>query len=156
MGKDEGDANAGVIKKLFASKLDEGHDLECADDLFRHAAGFNVLGQRYGILKVNRRTERPVPGRVSIPHITNYSLWTVDEERITFYESLDVAASRDSMSGGGKTVGFGVGMQLPLSEFNRKHRTHLGDTGATLDLTADCNIKQRPSRQEKAAAKDVC
>ena len=129
--------------------------MECADDLFLHAAGFNVRGQRYGILKVDRRRERPVAGRVSIPQISNYGLWTIGEECITFYESLDGAASRESMSGGGKAVGFGEGMQLPLSEFNKKHSTQLGVTDATLDLTSDYNTKQRPSRQEKAAAKDA-
>jgi hypothetical protein len=44
---------------------------------------------------------------------------------------------------------------VPLSEFNNKHSTQLGVTGATLDLTDDYNTKQRPSRQEKAAAKDA-
>ncbi len=59
------------------------------------------------------------------------------------------------MSGGGNAVGFGEGMQLPLSEFNKKHSTQLEVTGATLDLTCDFNTKQRPSRQEKVATKNA-
>ena len=155
MGKDEGDANAGVIKGLFASKLDEGHDLECAGDLFRHATGFKVKGERYGILKVDRRYERRVSGRVSMPHISNYGLWTLDESTITFYESLDVASSRESMLRGGKAVGFGEGVKLTIAEFNMKHSTQLSVTGATLDLTDDSNVKQRRSREEKFSARNA-
>ena len=153
MGKDEGDANAGVLKRLFAAMLDAGYDLECANDLFQHVRGFKVRGQRYAILKVDRKRERAAPGRVSVPQISNYGLWTIDEDSITFYESLDVASSKELMSSGGQAVGFGEGVKMTLSEFNKKHSTQQGVTGATLDLASDHNTKQRPSRDEKAAAK---
>ena len=93
MGKDEGDANAGVLKRLFVSKLDEGYDLECAGDLFRMASGFKVPGQRHGFLKIDRKREQPHAGRVSVPHINSYGLWTIGDSSLTFYESLDVTAS---------------------------------------------------------------
>lgn len=129
MGKDEGDANAGVIKGLFASKLDEGHDLECAGDLFRHASGFKVKGERYGILKVDRSYERRVSGRVSVPHISNYGLWTLDESAITFYESLDVASSRESMRWSGRRIWRGrkayyFGVQYEAQHATISHRCH--------------------------------
>ena len=76
MGKDEEDGNAGVNKRLFAAVLDRGYDLECADDMFRHALSFKLRGQRYGVLKVNRKKERPAVGRISVPQISNCGLST--------------------------------------------------------------------------------
>jgi hypothetical protein len=152
-GKDQIDANGAIIKRGLASKLDEGYDLECAEDLLRHASCSKVPGQRFGIIKVHRENENSIPGRSSVPHISNYALWVIDENEITFYESLDSSASRESISNGGKAVGFGEGVKMSISDFNKKHSTQLEATGATLELTSSSGYpKQRPSREEKRDA----
>jgi len=57
------DANGGIIKSGLVSKLDEGYDLECAEDLLRHESCSRVPDQRYEIIKVYRENENSITGR---------------------------------------------------------------------------------------------
>ena len=54
----------------------------------------NLLSKGYikdkkGYINPAGENENSIPGRSSVPHISNYALWVIDENEITFYESLD-------------------------------------------------------------------
>ena len=80
-----------------------------------------------------------VIGRVSVPNICKYALWTVDErDTITFYEMLDVESSRKSIRETGRAVGFGPGLKITSADYNATHRTQIKRSGASLDMDGDC------------------
>ena len=145
MGKDEGDANGSVNKGHFKRKRDAGEGLESSGDLLRIAHDLGMRGQTHAKLIVDRSNEvRGVAGRDSV--CRNYSLWTIDEKSITFWESLDVEASRTTMKSIGRAVGYGPGVVMTLAEFNKTQRTQMAGTGARLELadgaaTAEPNPK---------------
>ena len=159
MGKDEGDANAAIIKGLVRRERDTRVGLvgtECATDIIDITRRIKVVrGQNYGIITLNRKNQtRPLPGRSPVPNISNYAMWTVTDEVITFWESLDVEASKRSIIETGRAKGFGPGLVIPLIVFDEKHSTRaLESTGATLEMNdGESHSKQRPSMGEKRAA----
>jgi hypothetical protein len=158
MGKDEGDGNGAVIKGRMKRVRDEGHGIEGANDLLDIGAGTGIAGQTHAVLNIKRSNEDSgVKGRD--PVCRNYSLWTIDDHHITFWESLDTEASRASMKAGGSVVGYGPGIKHELQEFSKKQRTQVAETGATLThadggSSAVPNPKQRGSAKEKSEFKE--
>jgi hypothetical protein len=157
MGKDEGDGNGAVIKGKIKRTRDEGHGIEGAKDLLDIGAGTGIAGQTHAMLNMNRSNEDGgVSGRD--PVCRNFGFWTINRQYITFYESLDVEASRASMKAGGSPVGYGSGIKHELEEFSTKQRTQMAETGATLTHAdggsfASPNPKPRGSAKEKSELK---
>jgi hypothetical protein len=161
MGKDEGDGNGAVMKSKMKRMRDAGDGIESADDLLSMGSRMDIAGQTHAKLKLRRTSEDSgIKGRDSV--CRNYALWTIDENCITFWESIDSEASRVSMKTTGRAVGIGPGVKMTIAEFNEKQRTQLAATGASLEMadgksSAPPNPKQRGSRAEKdemkAAAK---
>ena len=162
MGKNEGDRNGADNKSGIRRYRDERHGLESANDVLDGANSLELKAQTNGILSLNRCNQgkgrsikrKPVPG------ISNYSVWSVTPEVITFWESLDIKASYESMLVTGQAVGFGPGYKISIAEFNKEHRTGAAETGASLSFgegkgTPEPNPKQRQSKGEKQAASDA-
>jgi hypothetical protein len=153
MGKDEGDGNGAVIKGRIRRVRDEGNGIEEAADLLDIGASTGIAGQTHATLNIDRSNEDGgVGGRK--PFCRNYALWTIDDTHITFWESVNIEASRASIKAGGSAVGFGPGVRQALSEFDEKQRTQIAPTGATLTHadgsgSAAPNVRQRASRDEK-------
>ena len=158
MGKDEGDANGAVIKIGLKRKRDAGNGVESAGDIMALGFSLRVPGQTHAILKLKRGNEDTgIEGRDAVNR--NFGLWAVSDQTITFWESLDVVASRLSIAATGRAVGFGPGVIVPLAEFNTKHRTQLAPTEAELEFpggeaSAVPNPRSRASRGEKELAKE--
>ena len=156
MGKDEGDGNGAVIKGRFKRIRDERHGFEGAADLEHHGASMGIAGQTHAMLLIDRRNEDSgIAGRDSV--CRNFGLWRIDDESITFWESLDVLGSRESIAAGKGAVGFGPGVQKKIVEFNKTQRTQIKSTGAALAMPSGGNSssksRQRASREEKRSAK---
>jgi hypothetical protein len=157
MGKDEGDGNGAVIKGRMKRARDEGHAIEGAEDLLAIGASTGIAGQTHAVLNINRpNINRPmedsgVSGRE--PVCRNYSLWTINDDEITFYESIDIEASRESMKAGGGAVGYGSGIKHDREEFSTKQRTQVADTGATL-THADGGSSAAPNPKPRGGAKE--
>ena len=158
MGKDEGDGNGAVIKGKIRRVRDESNGIEHAEDLLQIGHNMGISGQTHAVLNIDRsREDGGCDGRGSV--CRTYSLWTIDETHITFWESLDVEASRTSMKEGGRAVGFGPGVKMALAEYGAKQRTQLKSTGATLrhadgGSSSAPNPKQRASKNEKKRQKE--
>lgn len=125
-GKDEGDANAGLIKRMLKKCIDEGEDAEDELDYFNLISNLRVPGQNVSMLRLNREEEQPnPPGRTPVENISHYAMWTVDtgdepeSGTITFYESLDVKRATQE----GVITGYGEGYTMNISDFNALHRT---------------------------------
>ena len=159
MGKDEGDGNGAVIKGRMNRVRDERNGIECADDLLEIGDTMGIRGQTHAKLQLHRENEDSgVKGRDSI--CRNYALWSIDSDSITFWESLDVEASRASIRHGGKCVGYGPGKTEKLNEYKKTQLSQIAATGAALEFsgqsrTADPNPKQRASVKQKEDAKAV-
>ena len=159
MGKDEGDANDAVIKGMMSRKRDSGSGIESANDIRAMTTEFGVSGQTHAKLKVNRSMEDSgISGRD--PLSRNYGMWTVDDEYIIFWESLDAKASKETLLSTGRAVGYGPGERMSIKEFNKTQRTQVMPTGAALEMqdgtsTASPNPRQRASKEEKREAKAI-
>jgi hypothetical protein len=157
MGKDEGDAAGAVIKSKMKRMRDAGDGIESADDLLSMGSRMDISGQTHAKLKLRRTNEDSgIKGRDSV--CRNYAFWTIDEEYITFWESIDSEASRVSMKTTGRAVGIGPGVKMTIAEFNEKQRTQLMATGASLEMAdgkscAPPNPKERGSRTQKCEMK---
>ena len=155
MGKDEGDANCAIIKQIIRRKRNEGNGIESADDLLAIGSSMGVAGQVHTKLKLNRRNEdKGIAGRNPVNR--NFSLWTVSHDVITFWEALDVDASRLAMSEGRRALGYGPGISMSIAEFNATQLTQLAPTAAAVEMVggaavAKPNPKQRASRDQKAS-----
>jgi len=154
MGKDDVDRNTANHKAGFRRKKDEGYNFECANDVMAAARSLQLKGQNYGILRLDRDRETVMKGRVPVPHISNFAIWSVSPEAITFWESLDYQASLGSIAKTGRAVGYGPGHSISLKDFDALHRTKdKQDTGATLLMADyDAHVRQRASREEKVAS----
>ena len=157
MGKDEGDANDAVIKGMMKRARDAGSGIESAGDIRAMTSTFGISGQTHAKLKVNRSAEDSgIVGRDSV--CRNYGMWTLDGKSITFWESLDLKASKETMKRTGRAVGYGPGVKMSFKEFNETQRTQLTATGAALEMqdgtsSAVPNPRQRASHEEKSRAK---
>lgn len=158
-GKDEQDKNAALHKRGFRSARDRGADLECARELYDSARGMGLSGHNYGILHPARDCEVLHVERESVQNISHYGMWNVvpaegdSPEGITFFESLDRSASRDSIRRTGRAVGFGPGRTISRDHFDAKHRTHSAHTGAYLEMADSTpHPKARFSRDQKKSA----
>ena len=125
------DAN---VKRGFYNRWNQGESLETAVELCRVASTMGMPGHTFAVLHLDRALDDTgVKGRVSIPEISKYSMWTVDEEgTLTFFESLDHEASRVSMLEKGRATGMGMGLEIKLDDFDAKHRKHTQNTEASL------------------------
>ena len=102
-------------------------------------------GHTFAVLHLDRSLdETGVKGRVSIPEISKYSMWTVDEEgTLTFFESLDHEASRVSMLEKGRATGVGTGLEIKLDDFNANIESTPKIPKPHLQSRTE--VKQRPS-----------
>lgn len=83
-------------------------------------------------------------------------MYTNDGECLTLWESLDRKAPPVSLRETGRAAGFGPGLRIHFLDFNSRHRTLGPETGVNLAFTGGSplpNPKQRPSVEEKTAAK---
>lgn len=88
MGKDEGDGNGAVNKRRLSRLRDEGFGIESAGNLRSMYYTMGITGQTNAKLLVKRsREDSGIAGRSAV--CRNYSLWSIDEENITCWESLD-------------------------------------------------------------------
>ena len=157
-GKGESDSQGSIIKGGLFRWRDEENSLESASEVKRGADTLGVAATTHAVLVIVRMNEDGgVIGRVSVPNICKYALWTVDErDTITFYEMLDVESSRKSIRETGRAVGFGPGLKITSADFNAKHRTQIKSSGASLDMgtAGPAYPKQRMSRAEKTEKKE--
>lgn len=158
MGKDEGDADGAVNKRGLKRARDAGTGVESAGDCMGITDGLKIPGSTNAVLKLCRGNEDTgFEGRDAVSR--SYHIWAIDEEHITYWEYLDVEASKESIRTTGRAVGFGPGLKMTITEFNKTQRTHKEKTtGASLLFgngkeTSDPNPKQRASTSEKMAAK---
>jgi hypothetical protein len=153
MGKGEGDANGANVKGKLKRLRDEGNGIESASDLLALGNQMNLKGQTHAKLQLQRGNEDSgIKGRDPVSR--NFGMWSIDEEEITFWESLDVEASKESLNTTGRAVGYGPGVKMTIADFNEKQRTQLAPTGATLEMadgsaSAPPNPKGRLGRHEK-------
>ena len=133
-GKGRCDADDANVKRGFYNRWNQGESLETAVELCRVASTMGLPGHTFAVLHLDRDLDDTgVKGRVGIPEISKYSMWTVDEEgTLTFFESLDHEASRVTMLQKGRATGMGTGLQIKLDEFDAKHRKHTQNTEASL------------------------
>ena len=119
-GKGRCDADDANVKRGFYNRWNQGESLETAVELCRVASTMGLPGHTFAVLHLDRSLdETSIKGRVSIPEISKYSMWTVDEEgTLTFFESLDHEASRVSMLEKGRAMGMGTGLKIKLDEFD--------------------------------------
>ena len=161
MGKDESDANTGVNKGVLKRYRDRGNALESSVDVLAGVGSSKIPGQTNAVIKIDRRNETPHRlGRSPVSHISNYAMWTISDQWITFYESLDVSASRLSIPITGRAVGFGPGHKISIVDFNKLHSTQAQPTRPELllpDGTNGASVKPNPkprgSRVQKRASK---
>ena len=157
MGKDEGDANGAVVKTGIKRKRDAKNGVESAGDLMTLGNELQVPGQTHAVLKLERGNEDGgIEGRGAVNR--NYGLWAVNGVAITYWESLDVVASKLSIAATGRAVGFGPGVIVTIADFNAKQRTQLLETGGALEFAGgeggtDPNPRPRASHEDKQAAK---
>ena len=159
-GKGRCDADDADVKRGFYNRWNQGESLETAVELCRVASTMGLPGHTFAVLHLDRSLdETGVKGRVSIPEISKYSMWTVDEEgTLTFFESLDHEASRVSMLEKGRATGMGTGLEIKLDDFNAKHRKHTQNTKASLAVADGGQAAPKPhfsiaQKQTMAAAK---
>ena len=159
-GKGRCDADDADVKRGFYNRWNQGESLETAVELCRVASTMGLPGHTFAVLHLDRSLdETGVKGRVSIPEISKYSMWTVDEEgTLTFFESLDHEASRVSMLEKGRATGMGTGLEIKLDDFNAKHRKHTQNTEASLAVADGGQAAPKPhfsiaQKQTMAAAK---
>jgi hypothetical protein len=143
------------------SKRNQGYGLESAQDLVQQTSSFGLKGQTNLKLVVNRANEDGgIVGRDGT--CRDYGVWAMCEEAgtLTCYESLNSKKSIESMQSGGQVKGFGKGEVLSLEHFRKTQLSQVSATGVVF-LTAEGdsdvvpNPKQRPSRSEKQAAKQI-
>jgi hypothetical protein len=159
MGKDEGDANGALNRGGMKRSRDEGAGVESAGDCLAIGESLKIPGQTHAVMKLQRANEDSgIKGRDTVSR--SYHLWVVDKSTITFWEYLDEEASKMSIKATGRATGIGPGVTMAIAEFNKTQRTQQKQTGGALEFADGGgaslpNPKQRPSKEESAAAKVV-